>query len=170
MLTRPAAGEHAEFYATYVTLVPDGDFVDVMTSGHPALLARLRAAATRSGHRYADGKWSVAESLQHMIDTERVFAYRMLSILRGAETPLPGFDHDAWVPASVAHARDFGAMVDEFALVRASTAALIATAPAAAWANRGTMSGGSATARALPYIIAGHERHHDALFRDRYDV
>ena len=170
MLTRPAAGEHADFYRTYVALVPEGDFATVMAGGHEALVARLRGAAAKAGHRYAEGKWSLAESVQHLVDAERVFAYRLLAILRGQAAPLPGFDENAWAPASEADARDFAGLVEEYALVRRTTLALIASAPNAAWANRGVMSGNPATARALAFIIAGHERHHDALFRERYGV
>ena len=170
MLTRPASGEHAEYYGKYITLVPDGDFATVMAGGHDALVARLRGAASKAGYRYAEGKWSLAESVQHLVDAERVFAYRMLAFLRGQEAPLPGFDENAWAPASEANARDFAGLVEEFALVRRSTVALVSSAPPHAWANGGVMSGHPATARAVAFIIAGHERHHDALFRERYGV
>lgn len=170
MLTRPAADEHAEWYGKYVALVPDGDFATAMASGHDALVARLRAAAAKSHYRYAEGKWSVAESVQHLVDAERVFTYRMLSFLRGDTQALPPFDETAWAPAALADTRDYGGLVDEFDAVRRATIALVSTAPASAWANRGTMSGNPASARAVAYIIAGHERHHDALFRDRYGV
>lgn len=170
MLIRPASDEHAEYYGKYVALVPDGEFATVMTSGHAALVARLRGNAAKAGFAYAAGKWTLAESLLHLADAERVFSYRMLSFLRGETTPLPGFDENAWAPQGKAAVRDFGGVVDEFEAVRQATIALVRGAPAGAWANRGTMSGTTATARATAYIIAGHERHHDALFHERYGV
>ncbi len=170
MLTRPDAGEHAEYYGTYVRLVPDGDFATVMAAGHAALSTRLRAAASKAHFRYAPGKWSLAESVQHLVDAERVFTYRMVSILRGDVQALPSFDENTWAPNSHADARDFVGLVDEFDALRAATIALVSTAPASTWANIGTMSGTPASARALAYIIAGHERHHDALYRDKYGV
>ena len=170
MLSHPHAGEYAPFYQRYVDLVPDGDFATVMTSPHPALLGRLRAAASRSAHRYAEGKWTLAEVVQHLCDTERVFAYRLLCFARGQVEPLPGFDENAWGPASQANGRDYGGLVDEFALVRRSTVSLVAGLPASVWTNGGVMSGGPATARAMPYLMAGHERHHDAILRERYGV
>lgn len=170
MLTRPVAGEYGAYYDTYVSLVPDGDFATVMTAGHAALCARLAAAEAKAGHAYAPGKWTVAEALQHVVDTERVFAYRLLALLRGDASPLPSFDENAYAPAAQAGRRTLASLVAEFEAVRASTVALVESAPPGAWTNVGTMSGKSAVARALPYIIAGHERHHDALFRDRYGV
>lgn len=170
MLTRPSPGEHAEYYGKYIALVPDGDFTSAMTGEHAALLARLRTNSAKAGFRYAEDKWSIAELVQHLVDAERVFSYRMLAILRGQTEPLPSFDEESWAPASHANARDFAGLVEEFALVRRATQALVASAPAAAWANRGTMSGNPATARAIAFIIAGHERHHGGILRDRYGV
>lgn len=170
MLARPASSEYAEFYGKYVALVPDGDFASVMTSGHAALLARLKSGSAKAGDRYAEGKWTLAESVQHLSDAERVFAYRMLCFARGGREPQPPFDENTWTPASQANARDFGGLLDEFATVRRSTILLVNSVPFAAWANLGVMSGNPASARGVAYIIAGHERHHDALFRDRYGV
>jgi hypothetical protein len=167
---RPAADEFAPYYASYIALVPEGD-----------LLATLRAQADtyralfadvpdeRRSLRYAPGKWSLAESLLHVTDTERVFAYRALRIARGdATTPLPGFDQDAWVPASMADARSLADLVDEFVAVRQATLALLTGLPDAAWDRRGIASNATVSVRALAFMIAGHAAHHAQLFRDHY--
>ena len=170
MLQRPAADEHAEYYGRYIALVPDGDLVAAMHATHSELITRLSAAATKSAHRYAPGKWSVAEVVQHLSDAERVFSYRILNFARGNDQPLPSFDENAWAPASQADARPFADVVHEFDAVRAATVALVRGIPAADWARRGIMSGHPASARAVAYIIAGHERHHGALLAERYGV
>ena len=170
MLQRPAADEHAEYYGRYVALVPDGDLAAAMNASHAALLTRLRAAAAKAAHRYAPDKWSVAEVVQHLSDAERVFAYRMLYFARGGDQPLPPFDENAWAPASKANDRPFADVVEEYAAVRAATLPLITGIPAADWARRGTMSGNTASARAVAYIMAGHERHHASVLAARYGV
>lgn len=171
MPNRPVADEHPPYYARYIALVPDGDFVGVLHRAHAELVSRLRAVrADREGFRYAADKWSVREVVQHLSDVERVMSYRMLTFARGDASPLPPFDENAWVPASGADARPLSQLVDEFVAVRGATVALIRSVQPAAWANRGTMSGAPATAQALAFIIAGHERHHAAIFAERYGV
>lgn len=170
MLQRPAPDEHAEYYARYIALVPDGDLLAALHASHADLLKRLRAASAKSHDRYAPGKWSVAEVVQHLSDCERVFGYRMLCFARGAAQNLPPFDENAWAPASKADDRPYDDVVDEYVAVRAATVALIWGIPAAAWAGRGTMSGNAATARAVAYIAAGHERHHASILAERYGV
>ena len=171
MPNRPAADEHAPYYAGYVTLVPDGDFLGALHSAHADLVGRLRAVRTnREGFRYAADKWSVREAVQHLSDVERVMSYRMLTFARGDQSPLPPFDENAWAQTSGADSRPLSQLVDEFVAVRGATVALISSVQRDAWANRGIMSGTPATAQALAFIIAGHERHHAAIFAERYGV
>jgi hypothetical protein len=118
--------------------------------------------------RYAPGKWSVKEVVCHLADAERVFAYRALSIARGDQTPLPGFDENAWAPQSGADARPIGDLLDEFTAVRAATVRLLRGLDAPAWSRSGTASGKPVTVRALAYIMAGHELHHLSILKERY--
>jgi hypothetical protein len=97
-----------------------------------------------------------------------VFAYRMLRIARADATPLPGFEQDDWVPNSAANARSVASLLLELSAVRASTLMLVDAFEASAWARRGTASNNAVSARAIAYIIAGHERHHQQIFRERY--
>jgi hypothetical protein len=122
----------------------------------------------RAGHRYAPDKWTLAESLLHVSDTERVFAYRLLRVARGDRTPLPGFDQDAWVPATRAANRSLSDIMAEFYAVRAATLALVRSLDDEAIGQAGTASGKDVTARALVWMIAGHAAHHLGLTRDKY--
>lgn len=175
-ITRPAATEHAPYYTGYIdaaeaTLAQRGlaDIVallEVQTADWQALMAGVPEA--RASSAYAPGKWTLAESLVHVSDTERVFAYRLLRIARGDRTPLPGFEQDDWVPASRAGHRSLADVLAELYAVRAATLALVRSLDEAAIGQAGVASGKDVTARALVWMIAGHMQHHFGLTRDRY--
>ncbi len=169
MLTRPASDEFAPYFAGYIALVPDGDirhqlrrqFLDTL-----ALLSVVPDSKAETG--YEPGKWSLKEVVGHLCDAERVFAYRMLHIARGDETPLPSFEQDDWIPTSRANSRTMASLLLEFAAIRAATVQLVDSLDDAAWVRRGTSSGKMISARALAYISAGHEIHHVRIIRERY--
>src|SRR2546427_7875922 len=168
---RPGAGEFAKHYQTYVDRVPDGDVLELLArqiDETGTLLATVPEA--KAGLRYAPDKWSIREVVGHLADSERVFSYRALRFARGDETPLTSFDQDKWMPFSQFDGRRLGELVTEFRAVRQGTLALLRSFDAAAFARWGTASGHRVTVRALAYVIAGHERHHLAILRERYGV
>lgn len=168
---RPAADESSEFYHGYIAAVPDGDLIahlEEQTADVHALLSSLSEEAAL--HRYAAGKWSVKEIVGHLIDVERVMGYRLLRISRGDMTPLSGFDHDAYVPAGRFDRLPLRALLDEHSAVRASTLALIRRLEAEDLDHRGSANSNPVTARALVWIIPGHERHHVRILRERYGL
>ncbi|WP_426492233.1 DinB family protein [Hymenobacter sp. 102] len=166
--TLPAATEYAPYYHTYVKLIP-GDPLDALRQ-QPRELRQLLAGLTeeQGTFRYAPGKWSIKENLVHMLDTERIFAYRALRIGRGDTTPLPGFEQDDYVPVSGADARSFTDILAEYDAVRAATLSLLESFTAEAVSRQGTASGQPVSVRALAYILPGHEAHHLTLLRERY--
>jgi hypothetical protein len=168
-MTAPNDTEYGAPYARYVARVPAGDIVATLggqLADTAALLHGLEPSRTTVG--YAAGKWSIRDILLHMADTERVMSYRALRIARGDATPLPGFDEATYAPMAGANARSAESLLNELAVTRASTVALFDGLPAEAWDRRGTASGMSVTVRGLAWIIAGHERHHGAVIRERY--
>lgn len=166
---RPSAAEFAPYYAKYVAAVPDGDVLDTLSWQLNDTLAFLRGLpAPQHGHRYAEGKWSVKEVVGHMADAERIFAYRMLRIARGDETPLPGFDQEPYVRTANFDARPLVALASEFESVRRATLTLLRSLDPEALLRQGTASGFKVTVRALAFIIAGHERHHVEILQTRY--
>jgi hypothetical protein len=172
ILSRPASGEFDPAAAGYVALAPDiTDAVSQLVSQRDAVGRRLSAVnATAAGHRYAPGKWSVREVVGHLCDAERIFAYRLLRIARGDETPLAGFDENTYVPAGSFESRELNALIKEWMATRDSTIALVRGLPADAWTRRGTANGKNVSAAALAYIILGHVEHHLGILRDRYGV
>ncbi|HLT47287.1 MAG TPA: DinB family protein [Rubricoccaceae bacterium] len=163
MPTPPRPDEYAPFYAGYVARV-EGDLFDTLEAQPGALAALLDGADP--DHAYAPGKWTVRQVVQHTLDAERVFAYRALRFARGDDTPLPGFEENAWAendPGQPLH--DLLAEADA---VRAATLALLRAFPEEAWDRRGVASGHPMSVRALAYVIAGHTAHHMAVLRERY--
>jgi hypothetical protein len=124
--------------------------------------------ATQRLRRYAPDKWSVQELVGHLIDAERIFAYRALRIGRGDSTPLAGFDENAYVPAAQAEKCDWSDLLTEFEHVRMSSVLLFQNLPREAWVRVGTSNGSSLSVRALAYIMIGHVAHHIDILRDRY--
>ncbi|HET9951249.1 MAG TPA: DinB family protein [Candidatus Eisenbacteria bacterium] len=168
---RPDATEHVPYFGRYTTLVPDGSIAETLRKQRDetsALLARVPADLEE--HRYAEGKWSVKEVVGHLADGERVFTYRALRIARGDETPLASFDENLYVPAGRFDARTLESLAGEFRAVREATIRLLEGLDDAALSRRGTAAGNPVSARALFWIVAGHERHHVALLRERYGL
>jgi uncharacterized damage-inducible protein DinB len=170
-IPRPGAAEYSPYYGRYIDRVPEGDLLRTLEGQAretQSLLAGLSDA--KALHRYAPDKWSIKEVIGHVADTERVFTYRALCFARADETPLPGFDEQAWAPAGRFDARSLKDLAAELGAVRRATIALLSGLDAEALARRGTADNKAITVRALAWIIAGHERHHVALLHERYEV
>lgn len=118
--------------------------------------------------RYAPGKWSVKEILVHIIDDERIYAYRALAFARNDNTVLPGFEQDDYTLYSDAHTRTIENIMEEYEAVRMATIALFKGFSEAALLRIGTANENRASVRALGYHIAGHELHHIKIIEERY--
>jgi len=168
-IARPAPTDYAPYYGTYVGQVSENDVLAVLAGQIDETLALLRSVPrARWTHRYAPGKWSVGEVVGHLADTERIFAYRALRFARNDGTPLAGFDENQFVPPANFDARPLPDLAEEFRAVRGASLALFRGFDDAALARRGTANKVEFTVRAIPWIIAGHERHHVTVLRERY--
>lgn len=172
VITRPSPEEYAPYYETYLQHVPADVDVLALLAAQGAAMALVVASVTakQAEFRYAPGKWSVKQVLAHLADTERVFVFRALWFARGEEAPLPGMDENLWAETAGADARavaDFGV---ELAALRRHSLDLFASLPTQAWQRRGVASERTLSVRAVPWIVAGHERHHLDILRERYGV
>lgn len=166
---RPAADEHHPYFGKYISLVPESDAIEALEHQLADMLPLLRGLGEAQGAlRYAPGKWSIKQVLGHMIDSERVFAYRAMRFARNDETPLPGFDENPYAEAAGSDARTLASLVEELESLRRSNIAMFAGLPADAWARRGAANGNPVSVRALAFISAGHGWHHIGIVRDRY--
>jgi uncharacterized damage-inducible protein DinB len=171
-MARPTSDEHNPYYSKYIALVPDDNLsiAGILADQHHDTVDLLRKAKSKGDHAYAPGKWTVKQVIGHVSDSERVFAYRALRFARGDETALPGFDQDTFMAGSNFQSRTMEDVLEELWSVRAATLSLAKSLPESALSKRGTASGSPVTVRALLYIIAGHERHHVGILKERYGV
>ncbi|HKQ18531.1 MAG TPA: DinB family protein [Candidatus Eisenbacteria bacterium] len=166
---RPAPNEYAPYYGRYVALVPDGPIVETLRDQIGETAAFLGSLPEAKGdHRYEPGKWSVKDVIGHVIDGERVFSYRALRFARRDETPLPGFEQDDYVPAGAFGRRTLRDLIAEFRAVREATLHLYRHLDEEALCRTGIASENLMSVRALAWVIAGHERHHVGVIRERY--
>jgi hypothetical protein len=166
---RPTPAEHRSYFEKYINLVGDGEIASILTE-QAARYRPFYAGITeeQAGTRYAPGKWSVKQVLGHMIDTERVFAFRAFAFSRGEQTPLPSFEQDDYVKAVDLDAKPWSALIDEFTTVRAASIALFEHLTPEMLLRQGTASGAPLSVRAAGYIIAGHELYHTLAIREQY--
>ncbi len=166
---RPASSEHAPAFQKYIDRVSGGDILAVL-GGQIGETRALIASIPESegGHRYAPGKWTIREVIGHLSDAERIFAYRALRFARADATPLCGFDENTYIAPGGFDNRTLADLTDEYAAVRRATVTLFRGLDADAWTRRGTANQSECSVRALAWIIAGHERHHVSILRERY--
>ena len=169
LFSRPTAGECSPYYFTYIQLVPDGNIVHTLETQHTEIHALLKNAtdANASAHP-APGEWSIKQVLAHLSDAERLFSFRALWFARGEQSALPGMEPNPWVAITDANARMMSDLLAEFDLVRAASISLFANLDSVAWQRCGTASGNMISVRALAWIIAGHELHHNRSLREEY--
>jgi hypothetical protein len=166
---RPEAGEYLPYYGKYISLVPSGDILATLVQQLGETLALLRSLSeSQADSRYAPGKWSIKEVVGHIIDTERILAYRALRFARNDQTPLPGFEPDGYVRHAEVGGCKLDDLVNEFELVRRANLCFFRRLDGAAWRRRGIASDGEISVRALAYTIAGHEKHHMQIVREKY--
>jgi uncharacterized damage-inducible protein DinB len=172
MIQRPQTDEYAPFYAGYVQRVPEGSDLFALLNGQPEALRALlqNVSDDQAGIRPAPAEWSIKEVIGHIADTERVFAYRLLRIARGDQTPLPGFDQDEFVNATDFNKRSLISLLDEFDLQRRANMLLITSLTDQEIDRRGIASNNPVSVRALLHILAGHVLHHIESLKTDYKV
>jgi len=167
--TRPAPGDYNPYYGKYIELVEEGDIVRILRlTAFGTIVFLENVTEEQWNSRYAPGKWSMKESMLHLIDTERIMAYRALRFSRGDSTALAGFDQDDYIPAYQAESRSSRSLIEEYQAVRNASVQMFRNLPKEAWDKGGIASNSNVTVRALAYIIAGHELHHVNLFKNKY--
>ncbi|MGE0040399.1 MAG: NAD(P)H-dependent oxidoreductase [Vicinamibacterales bacterium] len=167
---RPEPGEYADYAQTDIDYVHGTDAVVVLEALAAATLRLLRSLPESriAGLRYAPGKWTVKDVVAHVVDDERIFAYRALCLARGETAPLPGFDEQVYAGHARGEDRAWNALLADYQAVRTATLTLLGGLSPEAWTRAGEVNGYRATPRGLAFHIAGHELHHMRLLRERY--
>lgn len=168
-MTRPAATEAAPYYSRYIELVQDNDIVPFLQKQLDESSSFLNSISEdKSLHRYAPGKWTIRQVLNHVNDAERVFLFRAFWFARRFPDPLPSYEQDDCVEAAQANDVSWQDQVEEFRNIRQASISLFKNLSADAWSRTGIATGNSFTVRSLAYIIGGHTLHHLNVIRERY--
>lgn len=157
------------WFSRYIDLVPDETLIDALAqNGMPVLQAIVPELRQLGDTVYAPGKWTVKDMLQHITDTERIFAYRALRIMRGDATPLPGFDEEQYALHTNVRSLTLDELLAEFDLVRQSGILLFKYATPGMLQRVGTCNGQTMSGVGIGYTMAGHLLHHINVLRERY--
>ena len=162
--------EFAPYYSTYISKVDqEAKLIEELEiSVHEFIKFVQNIPLDKYDYRYAEGKWTIKNIIQHLMDSERIFAYRALRIARNDKTPLPGFEENDYAAIADADKRSIRDLLTEFAIVRQSTIALFNNFNEEVLKRMGVASGYDISVRALGFIIIGHQKHHQKIFIERY--
>lgn len=168
-MQRPQLNEYAPYYHNYIQQVPEGDILEILAEQRESTRALLRDITEAQGDfRYAPGKWTIKELLGHLVDSERVFSYRAMAFARKDPAALPSMDQDVYVSNGHFQRRTVQDLAEELYHQRSANMLLFASFDDETGQRKGIASGFEFTVRCLPYIIAGHERHHIKVLQERY--
>ncbi len=157
------------FYRNYIDLIGEVPLLEMLERQLENFPKFLRSIPEEKLlYAYAENKWTVAESLVHITDTERVFQHRALRFSRGDTTHLPGFDHHIYVAGSNSNMRSKESLIDEYTVVRQATLSVFKHLDSHALERTGIASDLEWSVGALGFVICGHQRHHRNILRERY--
>jgi len=162
-------GEYLPYYATYINKANCSDLINGFEDSLVNTLSFFDSIPNEKfEYQYAQGKWTIKEIIQHIIDAERVFTYRALCFAREDRTPLPSFDENNYAKVSNANSRSAQSLINEYEALRQSTISLFKSFSNEVLINIGIASGGEMSVRAIGFVIIGHEKHHIDVIKERY--
>ncbi len=162
--------EYGQFYANYLAQVSDEyNLVEELEISVHRLVKFVREIPMdKFDYRYAEGKWTIKDILLHLIDAERIFAYRALRFARNDKTELPGFEENSYVDEANANKRNIQDLLTELLVVRQASLSLFKSFSEEQLLRNGIASNNPISVRALGFIIIGHQNHHQKVFEERY--
>ena len=168
-MQRPEKTEYAPYYETYVSLVDETDIVATLRNQLTEMQNMLgEITEEKASHAYAEGKWTIKELVGHLIDGEKIFAYRALRIARSDKTPMEGFEQDGYIENANFNDCRLTDLTEEFFLLRRANILFFKNLTDEMWTRTGTASGAAVSVRALGCIMIGHVRHHANILKTRY--
>lgn len=168
-MPRPDLNRVPEYYHKYIELVEGDDLIASLKKQAITFSDFLQhIPEEKTGFRYAPGKWTIKEVLQHIMDTERVFAYRALCFARGEQQPLPGFDENAFAENALCTNRAWKDMISEFQALRRSSEFLFSSMDPSKLEATGIASGKPVYVLGIGFMLAGHVTHHWKILKERY--
>lgn len=167
----PTPDEYGKFYEGYINLVNGSNVLQMLIEqGQKTYTLIQQLTPDEADHRYKKEKWSVKEVIGHLIDTERIMAYRALSIARGEQKSLPGYDQDNYVAHASFDKRSLQSLSEEYDAQRNANISLFSSFDEEQTQRIGTANGMELSVRALVHIIVGHEKHHLNILKEKYGI
>ena len=162
--------EFNEFYARYLAKVPDNTSLKEGFENDKETVIRFFSSISKDKleYRYQPEKWSIKEVLQHIIDTERVFMYRILRIARNDTSPIEGFDQDIYIKPLEADSKTIEDLLNEFSVTRLYSINLLNSISEEHLKNMGVANNTPVSARACAFILLGHSVWHIEIIKERY--
>lgn len=166
---KPSTASLSDYHKSVIGLVKEGNLPKTMEANEKKLEKLLKGLSSKKlAYRYAKNKWSIPEVLMHLIDTERVLTYRILTISRGDRTPLPGFDQDIFIQGIDVNKLDFKKLLKEYKAVRKSTLHLLKNLTQEMYLRKGIANNTETNVQKIAYFLAGHEVHHINILKEKY--
>lgn len=163
------SNEYANFYKPYIEALGEVVLMNEFEQSLSFFIDFLKTIPSEKHEfSYAEGKWTIKDIVQHLIDAERIFAYRALRIARKDKTPLPGFEENEYVETAFANKREMNDLIEEFITVREATISLFKTFTEEQLLQMGTASEKPVSVRAIGFITLGHQKHHEKIIKERY--
>ena len=157
------------YFDTYVNKVEDMELMDALKQSISELdNLDLEALEKKGDYAYAEGKWTIKDIFQHLIDTERVMTYRALSFGRNEIKPLAGFDENVYAANVNTKKRSLKSLIAELKLVHKSSIALFKTFDKKALKRKGVMFNSDMMVLSIGFVLAGHQKHHLGVIKERY--
>jgi uncharacterized damage-inducible protein DinB len=161
--------DYPPIYGQYIKSLGEVDLIDILNSSLEELITTLKDLSTEKvAFRYDEGKWTIKELLQHIIDTERIMSYRALRFSRLDDIDLAGYDENWYTNHSNGADRDLASLLNEFTHLRKSVIAMLEGFKKEMMLRTGSIDGNKITVGSLAFIIAGHQVHHLRIIKDRY--
>ena len=163
------ASNYPSYYKQYIERVPEGSLTSLFSfSLNEALKSLVMISEEKGNYAYAEGKWTIKQVLQHVIDNERIFCFRALAFVRGEQNEILGFDHNAYAEESRAEERSMKSLLEELKRLRASTIDLFSSFSEEMLNRKGVANQNPIQVEQLGYIIIGHEMHHVKMIEEKY--
>ena len=168
-MSKPSPGNYPTYFENYINQVQASSVQEAIEKYGVELINRFKALPfEKATFSYAEGKWTLKEMLQHIIDTERIFTYRVVAIARKESIGLPGFDENAYAANSKANNRSWDSLLEEFGAVRTATDLLLSSFDEEQLLKQGITNNNPTSVNAIAFIIYGHIIHHLIIINERY--
>lgn len=169
MISKPTKYVPNAYFASIIDTAPEEDLISALVNSRAETIDLIQnISAPKESFAYAEGKWNIKQLFQHVIDCERVFCYRALSIARGDMQMLPGFDDQLFVDNDYTKRVDLNTICEDYAVSRLSTISLMKSIQPDVLDLEGNGNGIIVTPRIIGWFMAGHNYHHNRIIRERY--